>query len=778
MKFQIDNLDGLGLRDYTEAVDATRSFEIIRRLNHATELRLCLVLGSANLLVPPSGARILLHKQNGEELFAGYLVDNPAFEYLGWLECGPVYRYNLNARSDEVLLDRKRLPDRAAFVNRPAGAALRQLTEDLLPGAFDTSAVSDQDIISWYSPTPQKSWSEHAAELALRARASYRATSGSLTLSPLGSRSYSLSETDADFSPRALQLRSHDGLINDITVVGRTEPSSHVRAYFVGDGYSTRFYLSQLPFTRSSRTIFEEEYQGTALDATRWKLTDPAKVISVGGGQLQLRGGTGADGGTTVCYSEAIELGAAVVLQHGETAFTSPSQGVIGGLYAGDVTQAGCFAGFHVQPSGAGSVIQALINGMAVGPTISTAGGHHYAFTTRLFATEIYRQQQTFHSSRHPAGAGIGGAPIAADIRVVLEVHDIDPADPGSLIAPSTVLFDGVIADAPGFCTYALVNAANLKCTLTFTRFMQAMDAEVRSALPGLSYRTRLTGSLADGAECLVTQAPALQFFPQYVPAPNELIEVRYRGIARSLARVVDQGSISAKQRSGDDGIRGVVRNIQSPPPRSSVDCEHAALAILEDAKGKAWSGDYETWSDFLPSGAHDIFPGDALDVNVPSREAIFRGIVRDVQLQVKDLAADHSLYKIHFADDVAEPLALSFQTGYVSDIAQVATSDVSNLGNIFLPDLTAAEITSVSSTTVNIDAGSLPPADGGFEIRRTDYGWGEASDRNLVGRFASQSFTVPRLARVQDYYIRQYGGSSPVRYSRFSAVLHLDYPL
>ena len=547
---------------------------------------------------------------------------------------------------------------------------------------------------------------------------------------------------------------------------------------FVGDGYSTRFYLSQLPFTRSSRTIFEEEYQGAALDATRWKLIDPAMVISVGGGQLRLSGGTGADGGTTVCYSEAVELGGAVVLQHGEAAFSSPSQGILGGLYAGAITQSGCFAGFRVQPSGTGSNIQALINGIAVGPTISTASGHHYAFTTRLYATEIYRQQQTFHSSKHPAGAGIGGSPIPADVRVVLEVHDIDPADPGSLIAPSTVLFDGMVAGAPGFCTYALVNAANLRCTLTFTRFMQAMDTEVRSALPGLSYRTRLTGSLADGAECLVTQAPALQFFPQYVPAPNELIEVRYRGMARSLARVVDQGSISANHRSGDDGIRGAVRNIQSPPPRSSVECEHAALAILEDAKGTAWSGDYTTWSDFLPAGAHDIFPGDALGVNVPSREAAFRGIVREVQIQIKDLAADHSLYKIHFADDVAEPLALSFQTGYVSDISQVATSDISTLGANFLPDPTAAEITSVSSTTVNIDAGSVPPADGGFEVRRTDYGWGEASDRNLVGRFASRSFTVPRLSRVQDYYVRQYGGSSPIRYSRFSAVLHLDYPL
>src|SRR4051812_5577481 len=87
----------------------------------------------------------------------------------------------------------------------------------------------------------RKAGQEHASELALRARASYRTARGELIFSPIGAKSYSLDETASAFSPRALELRPHNGLINDITVVGRTEPSSHVKAYFVGDGYSTRF---------------------------------------------------------------------------------------------------------------------------------------------------------------------------------------------------------------------------------------------------------------------------------------------------------------------------------------------------------------------------------------------------------------------------------------------------------------------------------------------------------------------------------------------------------
>jgi hypothetical protein len=57
------------------------------------------------------------------------------------------------------------------------------------------------------------------------------------------------------------------------------------------------------------------------------------------------------------------------------------------------------------------------------------------------------------------------------------------------------------------------------------------------------------------------------------------------------------------------------------------------------------------------------------------------------------------------------------------------------------------------------------------------DSGWGAGSDRYLVGRFSTQTFTVPRLSREQDYYLRQYDAASPPRYSRYSTLLHLDYP-
>ncbi len=91
------------------------------------------------------------------------------------------------------------------------------------------------------------------------------------------------------------------------------------------------------------------------------------------------------------------------------------------------------------------------------------------------------------------------------------------------------------------------------------------------------------------------------------------------------------------------------------------------------------------------------------------------------------------------------------------------------------MADLTGAEITGVNSIAVSIDCGCAPPAGGGFEVRRSDAAWGPGNDRNLAGRFTTQTFSLPRLTRVQTYCLRQYDANG--NYSRNSAILHVDYP-
>jgi hypothetical protein len=417
------------------------------------------------------------------------------------------------------------------------------------------------------------------------------------------------------------------------------------------------------------------------------------------------------------------------------------------------------------------------VNGAPNGAALTTVAGRHYVLTTRLYSPEIYRRRQIFHSSVNPGGSGIGGEEIAASVRIVLDIHEIDPANPATQVAPSLVLYDGVIPAAPGFCNYSLINTADMHCSIAFSRLIQSVDAEVRTALPGQSYVTRLVGTLSSGAECNINSS-GLGFFSNFIPAPNQFIVVRYRGIGRALARVTDPASITAQRLGPDDGIHGTIRQVKKPLARTAVDCANAALGFLADGVMAAWSGEYITWSDFLPGSAADIFPGDALNITMPSYAAAFVAIVREVEIDVRDLAGEHSLYQIRFANDAAETLAFEFQTAEIRTRLDVSPVTKEQVGMDFLADLTSAAVTQVTSTTISVDAGTSLPAGGGVEIRWSDQGWGTDNDRNLVGRFATQTFTVPRLTRVQTYFMQQYDGSAPPKYSRFSAALHVDYPL
>ena len=777
MKLTIDNLDGLGPIDYTAAIATGKTSPGIHHMLHGpSKFSLSLVLGATGLAVPANGGRIIFTRGDGTPMFTGQLTSTPATEYAGWGERGALNRYSLEAESDEVLLDRKTLPTLSAFVTRTAGDVLRQITNELMPGVFDVTQVAELDVVPKYQSNPQKTWSAHAAELDLLARARHYVRNGQLVFQGIGARTFVVDETLPGFVADGLKLTAHGSVVNDVTMIGQVEPQAYVTDYFVGDGVTLHFGLSQIPFTRSSSVVLDEEWTGAVVNSLRWGVVDPQAAVSVSLGKLQINGGTGADGQTLVQYAEKIDAGGAIFLQHGDALFSASSDGVVGGLYTGAVIIGNCVAGFRVTPSGGQSSIQALLSGVVSGTPLVTIAGHHYVFATRLYSAEAYWRGQTFHSSTHPAGAGRGGTIAAANVRVVLEVHDIDPANPGSLVAPSVVLFDGLVPSFPDACTYALVDAASMYCSIAFTRILRISDALVRSALPGFGYRTRLTGAVLEGAECAISRQPALQFFAAYAPAPNEQIVVKYRSAGRAIARVVDPINIAALQRAGDDGRRGTVLTLKVPSPRTSKDCINAADALLDDKTQAGWAGEYDTWSDFLPGGAQDILPGDGLELNVPSRGAQFLAIVREVLVDFTDLANDRGKYKIRFANEAAEPLAFQFQAnsqGALPDAPVLMKDTVVNLP----ASLVASVITQVSSTTATMDAGQGLPAGYGIEVRRNDSGWGPDNDRNLVGRFTTQTFTAPRLAKSQSYFLRLYDGSNPPLYSLYSALLHIDYP-
>ncbi len=407
---------------------------------------------------------------------------------------------------------------------------------------------------------------------------------------------------------------------------------------------------------------------------------------------------------------------------------------------------------------------------------LTTTPGHQYAFATELICIEAQRVHQTYLSSLHPAGDGRGGDLVAATLRVVLTVHDVDPANPGTLATAAAILYDDVLPAPPSFATYALINGTSFFADVSYTCLQRIVNAEIRSMIPGGEFRTRLSGAFADGGECYIDSSGELCFYAPYPPQLNEQIVVSYRTSGRALARVQDPVSIAQHAQGSDKGQRLCVRRLHLPLALSDIDCENAASGLLDDSVQPAWQGEYKILSDFLP--VEDVIPGNAVQVSAPSRGAEFTAIVRDVEVQVISLADDRSQYDIKFANDAAAPIA--FRTEAITLPEPLATTYQTGTpsSSLYLDSLTAAQVTNVIATEISIDAGVAPPSGGGIEVRRSDGGWGASDSGNLAGRFTTETFTLPRLERVQNYYLRQYDGSSPAKYSRYSILLHVDYPL
>jgi hypothetical protein len=766
MILTIDNLDNAGPRDYSAFLDGEHPPKIVRKYNQPAEMQAWLA-GVNDLPVPALGARVELRRRDGSAVFTGYLSQAPQRELLGCGQAGPISRLLLNAVGEEYVLDREVLPARAPIVGRCGGDILKALTGELAPGVFDVTGVESLEMLAPLSVDPELNWSKHAAQLGVLCRAAYRIHDGKLVFRPAGSQIVAI----AGSGDAMLTLQQPHGVVNDVTVLGASEPQRYVKDYFQGNGTSYWFTLSQSPYAGASDTLLVEDYTGT-LATQVWNVVDPAQSVLPAGGYLAVSGGTGADGQTYVAMAENIELAGAVVLQHGEFSFTAPSRGVVGGLYAGTVGAASCLAGFSITQNGSGSTIQALVNGAATGPAVGTTNGHRYVLVTRFYCVEPFRTEQLFHSGLHPSGSGIGGTTIAADLNVVMELREIDPSNPASMLAAPTVLFDGQIKNAPAFATYAVIDALDLHCTLGYTTIQRTAAAEVRVTPSGSTVSSsKIIGEKIDGAACVITTSPEVVFYSYSMPGNGDVIVARYRAGGQAEGRTQNSVSIAALARAQDTGVRSAVVKLKLPPARSSDECRSAAATLLEDTTATAWSGQYQCWNDSLP-GAQDVWPGDAIEIALPRESLQVTATVREVKIQFLSTGEECSQYTIGFANDAAQQL--SFSLGATA--RKPALSYSTEIAGTSVPCLPGAEITSVQYGSVVIDAGMTPVVNGGFEVRLKDEGWGANVDRNLLGRFTTETFTVPKLATSQNYFLRMFDGSTPPNYSRFATLLHVDY--
>jgi len=659
-------------------------------------------------------------------------------------------------------------------------------------GSLEVSSGPGGLVSGVFTARADVPWSVNASDAAGASYAGYRALNGQIMLQPAGSVTHSFSDTDGTLSVAELQLGAVRELANDVTLSGAEEPAAYIKESFIGDGTTTVFELTESAYRDADRTLINDSFDGAEIDTTQWSGSDPGGHVSLGGGGLMLNGGTGQDGQTTLTALDALEVGGSIVVELGGVVLGAASDGVVGGLYAGPIQLASCFAGFRVRQSssqtGGVTVLVPVLNGAEVGIMFTPLAGHTYTLRLRLHSVEMQRVMQRYYCMVDGVVQGFGDLNgVSAPCDVVFELVD----EGTSSNTPATVLYDGAAATgtlsgSPANCSFAVVNSTQIFGSIRSVNVTRTGSAWVVNTLTNGTKQTRLIGAAGEGVDCEVSYGTSagtpgkVTFLAGRVPVVGEVVTVQYRNQQRSVARMANAASVAAEAQAGAAGnISGTSRwlgKVLKPVARSSADCEAAAQALLAFATSRtaAIAGSYSTVN---PSA--DIWPGDVLAVTSDGVTSSL--LVRSVEIKDGNAVPEIRTYAIKFANDWAtewaDGLGLKLSEAIATNTVLPATAE--DAPAQVLANLQQLSVTSVNGSEVQIDAGCDPPNGGGFEVRRRDWNFGEDVDTaDLVLRSSVRNFSIPRAAQVERYYVRMYDANSPALYSRFSSAVFLNVPL
>ncbi|MGA7156028.1 MAG: hypothetical protein WBY53_04235 [Acidobacteriaceae bacterium] len=794
MRITIDNLDGLGAVDYTEAVAAEGPIMVQRALNEPSRCTTEIVLGIQGLAVPVRRGKVTVTTSDATVLFTGYLATEPVRIYAGNASSGAVYRARVTAVSDEWLLD-----------NLGSGAGLRDadslglggtaLVQQLASraqasGSANVTVVAGGTVpeTGVFSARAALPFSANAAEAASSSYSAYRALNGQILMQPVGNVTHAFSDTNGTLSVSELQTSAVRELANDVTLSGAEEPAAYIEENFFGDGTTTVFDLSEAAYRDTNRTLMVDNFNEATFNPAQWIVADPGSHLSITSVGLTLNGGNGSDGQTTLTAIDAVEMSGSIVVQMSGVLFGAASNGMLAGMYQGLPVLAECFAGFHVRQSISGTggvtVLVPVINGVEVGTVFTPIAGHLYTLRMRLHCVEMQRVPQRYYCMVDGVVQGFGSANgVAAPMDIVFELVDEGAASN----TPATVIYDGVAAggtieSTPATCSFVLANSIQLYGSVESISVTRAASVWVVSTLPSGTLQTRLIGAAGQGIDCTVRSGTAagapgkVTFLAGRVPVAGERVTVNYRNEQRSIARLADATSIASEAVNGAPGTCRWLGKVTLPVARSSEDCESATQAVLAFATSRtaAVAGTYA-----LVNPAQDIWPGDVLAVT--SAGVTSSLLVRSVVATDGGAVPEVKQYKVSFANDWATEWAAGIGLKLSEEIAADAylPQTASSAPGQVLANLQQLTVTSLTDTALQVDAGTAPPAGGGFEVRLKDWEFGAGVDvADLVLRSPVRSFSIPMAAQLQRFYVRMYDTSTPPLYSRFSSAVFVNMPV
>lgn len=765
MKLTIDNLDGRGPIDYSDAIGSGSPLVISRKWNAATVCTVSL-LPCGGLPAPVRGARLVVADDAGAHLFTGYVELEPALHYVGTGAEGAVYERATTALSDEIILDRQTVPQTTATSGQSFSAALEAFTGRIGQMPIAVDALLDQVAVSEFAAQPGRSWSENAGRLTTAAGATYRALDGAVAVSQVGSAVHTLDEKDGTLNVGGLSAALTRAPVNDVTVFGGAEPSAYVTEVFRGDGITSAFELGSLPYVPAAGAAkpLADQFELGSVNGLQWTVNDPSSLISVSDKGLTFKGGTGMDGTTFVASIDQIELGGQVIAEVAGLQVQPGGTGVLCGLYTGGRLLDQCFAGLRVEQSSGGQVIRPIIMGSYAGAQQPLTAGRSYTLRMRLYCQEIQRTLQTYRYLQGNEMASLGGDQLDSPAKITLEIQDVSNGIHGTV----TVLYDGTAESSPAACNFVALNSISLSGSMQSISVKQTGSAWVTVQPPGGVVTTRRMGTAAEGANCILDRMGRLQFYAGSIPKAGELITVNYRTTGRSVSRIADPQSIA------QEGSSRWAGSVVSPSPRSSADCGNAAAALLAIAEDRnaAWKGRY---TGFNMQSMGDIWPGDLLEIINDSAQMRASVAVREVQLEVGSSSPELVKYSIQFANDWAESLSITV-SATVPAVAWFPAQPASAASA--LANLQGLSISGADSNSIQVQAGIMPPACGGFEVRRRDWAFRPGNDPDLVLRSPVPNFSIPREAAGEHFYVRMYDGSVPPVYSRFSSAIFNNVPM
>jgi hypothetical protein len=663
------------------------------------------------------------------------------------------------------------LPESAGLDAGPAIAALVAKTGT---NVLATGALSLGVPVSSVSAEPGTSFSVTAAIIASQARAAYRALNGSLTISSVPSTVHFLDEGDGTLALESLALTASTrrAMANDFTVCGQHEPTSYVTEYFVGDGVTTQFNLSDAVFVPPAEksAIIREMFGEGQIDMRFWGNPGARDFLSLGSGGLLMQGGSGRDGETQLAWLDPVEMGGTLLLEATGVALANGSNGVLAGFYVSDRMQDACTAGFKVTAQqGTGTVsIQPLVLGSQLGSMYVVNPSNRYALRVRVHCPECHRGTAIYRSYDDEGPVTAGGNWNTAGASLHFEIQEFVNGVAGMPVT----LYEGQIGSLPGTCTVVAASSINLFGSMRTLSLTNLGSGWVTTTPPNGGPATRRVGTVTQSAECVVESGGRLLFYPGFAPVAGEQIAVNYRTVGRASGRAVNTASQQELADSGLPSVSAWIGSVTNPPARSSQDCRNAA-AVLQQAAASVnalWSGTYHCTS---PGIEADVWPGDALKIAAHSAGMDAQVVVRAVTLKYQASLPDLIQYTITFANDWAEDLAIRTSSAVPAD-AWLPTPE----SPAYAPNLNGLAVVGISGSTVTINSGTAAPGGGGFEIRRRDNCFMPGNDADLVMRSSQPTMTFSRSSVWDRFYIRMYDGANPPNYSEFSAVLILNLPL